>query len=88
MSDSLGNWKIAKTLTKTIVFWRPEVVQDGPKRASIIILGARAVVWRPVLGPSWAILGPPWPFLGGPGRHLGAKFGLGGLDLGGKVAKR
>ena len=78
-------WKIGKYQThivKTIVFWRPEVAQDGPKRNPGIILGARVVVCRPVLGPSWAILGPPWPFSGGPGGHLEADFGFGRLDLG------
>ena len=80
-----------KNIVKTIVFLRPEVAQDGPKRAHRIILGARAVVCRPVLGPSWAHLGPSWAL---PGPSRGVKegilrqiLGLEGLILGCKVAK-
>ena len=39
-------------------------------------------LFRPILGPFWAILVPPWPFCGGPGGHLEADLGLGRLDLG------
>ena len=80
-SDRLENGKISTHIVKTNVFSRPDVAQDGPKRAPGIILGARAVGRRPVLGPSWAILGPPWPFSGGPGGHLEADFGFGRLGL-------
>jgi hypothetical protein len=41
-----------------------EVCQDGPKRASRMILGVWADVWRPPLGPSWAYLGLSWALLG------------------------
>ena len=91
MSDGLGNWKIAKTIAKTIVFGRPEVAQDGPKRAPRIILTLFAVVCRAFLGPSWALLGLSWALLGpswgvqeGILRQI---WGLEGLILGCKVAK-
>ena len=69
----------------------PEVAQDGPKRAPRIILGARVVVRRPVLGPSWTHLGLALALLD-PSRGvqegiLRQILGLEGLILGCKVAK-
>ena len=90
-SDGLDNWKIAKNIVNTIVFLRPEVAQDGPKRASGIILGARIVVRRPVSGPCWAHLGLSWALVG-PSRGvqegiLGHILGLEGFILGYEVVE-
>ena len=90
-SDWPENWKIAKNIVKTIVFRRPEVAQDGPKRAPGIILQDFVVVRRPFLGPSWAHLGLSWALLG-PSRGvqegiLRQILGLEGLILGCKVVK-
>ena len=52
-----------KHIVKTIVCSRPEVPQNGPKRAPGIILRDLLVAWRPFLGPPWAHLGPSWALL-------------------------
>ena len=40
------------------------MAQEGPKRASRIILGVWVFLRRPFLGPSWAHLGLSWALLG------------------------
>ena len=90
-SDVLENRKLAKTIVKTIVFSRPQVLQDGPRKAPGIILRDLPVARRTFLGPSWAYLGLSWALLGPSPGVLGGTLrqilGLEGLILGCKVAK-
>ena len=81
-AEGLENGNLSKHLVKTNDVLRPEVPQDGPKRAPGIILGVWMVARRPIWGPSWAHLGPSLAFFGGPGGHPEADLGHGRLHLG------